>query len=203
MTKQEFIDALSEKLREDFDEQAVYNETRYYIGYIDAETAKGRAEEEVTAELGDPILIARNIADSPRNAADFYAGDSYEQGYSEAEYQAVKREMAEVPEAAEAAEAEEVDFQELPPYREPEPEKSFDNGFFERQPEQQVEKTQGSFFKGADGNFNWGLITGILITLLVVVVIIAFVARVISFFWPVIVIVAVFTGISSLFKRRR
>ncbi len=198
MTRQEFIDTLAEKLSEDFDPQAVMSETRYYIGYIDAEIAKGRTEEEVTAELGDPILIARNIADSPRNAASIYAGDSYEQGYSEAQYQVDRREMVPEPQP----EAEEADFQELPPYREPEPEKTFDNGFFERQPEQRVEKTSG-FFRGADGNFNWGLITGILITLLVVVVIISVVAHIIRFFWPLIVIMAVFTGISSFFKRRR
>lgn len=198
MTKQEFIDALSQKLSEDLDEQAVYNETRYYIGYIDAETAKGRAEEEVTAELGDPILIARNLVDSPRNTTEIYAGDTYAQGYSEAEYQAQKRENA--PEVV-TDEVEEVDAQELPPYKEPEPAKQFDNGFYERQPEQQVEKTS-STFRGADGSFNWGLITGILITLLVVVVIIAVVAKVISFFWPLILIFAVFTAITSFFKRR-
>ena len=200
MTKQEFIDALSMKLSEDLDAGSVYNETRYYIGYIDAETAKGRTEEEVTEELGDPILIARNIVDSPRSLTEAYAGDSYEQGYSEAQYQAQKRENA--PELR--PEAEEVDFQELPPYKEPEPAKTFDNGFFDRQPEQKVEKTTGSsgFMRGADGNFNWGLITGILITVLIVVVIISIVARVISFFGPLIVVIAVFSAVSSFFKRR-
>ena len=193
MTKQEFIDALSQKLSEDLDESGVYSETSYYIGYIDAETAKGRTEEEVTAELGDPILIARNIVESPRDLSAVYAGDSYEQGYSEAQYQAQKRESAPA--------TEEADYREVPPYKEPEPQKTFDNGFFERQPEQRAEWTQ-STQKGNSGNFNWGLITGILITLLIVAVVISVVVGVIRFFWPLIVVVAVFTAISSFFRRR-
>ena len=68
MTKQEFIDALSQKLSEDLDESGVYSETSYYIGYIDAETAKGRTEEEVTAELGDPILIASRNRSSKKHS---------------------------------------------------------------------------------------------------------------------------------------
>ncbi|MCR5294814.1 MAG: DUF1700 domain-containing protein [Lachnospiraceae bacterium] len=193
MTKQEFIDALSAKLSEDLDETSVYNEMQYYAGYIDAELARGRSEEEIIGELGDPILIARNISESPRSARDNYTEDPYSEGYSEAAYRSGTENRT--------SDDGEWDYTEIPPYKEPEEQKMFDDGFFERQPKQQVERTDSAFRKPS-GEFNWGLVTGILIVLLLFLLIISVAAHLIRVFWPLIVMIAVFTGLSSFFKRR-
>jgi hypothetical protein len=39
---------------------------QYYSGYIDAELRRGRTEEEVTRELGDPVLLARKHSVIPQ-----------------------------------------------------------------------------------------------------------------------------------------
>ena len=36
----------------------------YYDGYISDEVSKGKTEEEVTAELGDPWVIAQTVIDA-------------------------------------------------------------------------------------------------------------------------------------------
>ncbi|MCH4039639.1 MAG: DUF1700 domain-containing protein [Lachnospiraceae bacterium] len=66
MTRQEFIGALGQKLAEALPEAEVLSQVQYYQGYIDGELHRGRTEQEIFDELGDPILIARNIIDSPR-----------------------------------------------------------------------------------------------------------------------------------------
>ncbi len=66
MTRQEFIGALGQKLAEALPEAEVLSQVQYYQGYIDGELHRGRTEQEIFDELGDPVLIARNIIDSPR-----------------------------------------------------------------------------------------------------------------------------------------
>ena len=61
MTKQEFLQGLSRALYSTGSQVLIDENLRYYEEYIDAETASGRSEEEVTAELGDPALIAKSI----------------------------------------------------------------------------------------------------------------------------------------------
>ena len=67
MNKEEFLQGLSEKLSEDLSPGDVEEQVAYYRGYIDGELKKGRTEEEATFELGDPILIARNLVESPQS----------------------------------------------------------------------------------------------------------------------------------------
>ena len=64
MTKQEFLDELALRLREEGAERLVAENVEYYRSYIDEEVAKGRHEEEVLSELGNPALIARSILDA-------------------------------------------------------------------------------------------------------------------------------------------
>lgn len=63
MSKQEFLERLSEALREAMDDRSAYEHISYYSGYIDDEIRKGRSEEEVVSELGNPRLIAKSIID--------------------------------------------------------------------------------------------------------------------------------------------
>lgn len=69
MTRQEFLAKLGEALENDLSGSIVQENVDYYNTYILEETAKGRAEEEVTAELGDPWAIARTIIDMAETTA--------------------------------------------------------------------------------------------------------------------------------------
>ena len=106
MTKEEFLNALGNKLSEDLSESEIVSELRYYEGYIDAEVSRGKSEEEATDQLGDPILIARNIAEAPRNSYG-YREATYEQGYEEATYQQTKAVTSDTESGYQEVEAEE------------------------------------------------------------------------------------------------
>jgi hypothetical protein len=100
MTKQEFLDALGEKLKEGMSSAQIISQVRYYEGYIDGEIAKGKTEEEAVEDLGDPILIARNILESPREDEDsiFVSSlqdqeDAYEEGNYQGENQHSEEEV--------------------------------------------------------------------------------------------------------------
>lgn len=64
MSKQQFLDELAARLREEGAELLVAENLNFYRSYIEEEVAKGRSEEEVLAELGNPALIARSILDA-------------------------------------------------------------------------------------------------------------------------------------------
>lgn len=64
MNREEFIDTLRRALYGKIDDYALADHVRYYEGYISQEIVKGRSEEEVLAELGDPRLIARTILET-------------------------------------------------------------------------------------------------------------------------------------------
>ena len=48
----------------DLDRATVQENVNYYDGYISDEVTKGKTEEEVTAELGDPWVIAQTVIDA-------------------------------------------------------------------------------------------------------------------------------------------
>ena len=64
MTKIEFLEGLRKALGNDLDRATVQENVNYYDGYIRDEVNKGRTEEEVTAELGDPWVIAQTVIDA-------------------------------------------------------------------------------------------------------------------------------------------
>ncbi len=64
MTKREFLEKLRAALGNDLSGSIIQENVDYYNSYISEEVAKGRQEEEVIAELGDPWVIAQTIIDS-------------------------------------------------------------------------------------------------------------------------------------------
>ena len=57
----------------------------YYEGYISGEIQKGRSEEDVMGELGDPRLIARTIIDTSGGGQSSYQQAGRQSGYYEEE----------------------------------------------------------------------------------------------------------------------
>lgn len=61
MGKQEFLEKLRLALNGRVSAEIVADNIRYYEDYINIEIRKGRSEEEILAQLGDPRLLARTI----------------------------------------------------------------------------------------------------------------------------------------------
>ena len=64
MTKQEFLEGLRERLLEEGANVLVPENLNYYDSYIEEEKQKGRTDEDVLEELGNPALIARSILEA-------------------------------------------------------------------------------------------------------------------------------------------
>ncbi len=64
MTKKGFLEKLKTALDSNLSDAAVQEQIAFYKQYIEDEVRKGRSEEEVVKELGDPWAIARTIIDS-------------------------------------------------------------------------------------------------------------------------------------------
>lgn len=79
MNRTEFLKALRQKLSESMSPREVDEQVRYYDNYIREAIKNGQREEEVMASLGDPVLIARTILESP--------GSKYAQGPSSSKEQ--------------------------------------------------------------------------------------------------------------------
>ena len=63
MNKAEFLEKLSEALRESMDDRSAYEHISYYSSYIEDEVRKGKSDREVIDRLGNPRLIAKSIVD--------------------------------------------------------------------------------------------------------------------------------------------
>ena len=76
MTKNEFIIKLQEALENDLDAAAVRENVNYYSSYIEDEMRKGRSEQDVLDELGDPWVIAQSVIDmsGQKNVTEDYSG---------------------------------------------------------------------------------------------------------------------------------
>lgn len=64
MNKREFLEKLRQALTGRVASTVVAENIKYYEDYINVEVRKGRSEEEVLNQLGDPRLIARTIAET-------------------------------------------------------------------------------------------------------------------------------------------
>ncbi|MGN0403829.1 MAG: DUF1700 domain-containing protein [Bariatricus sp.] len=64
MNRSEFLEKLREALNQNVSPQVVQENVEYYGRYIDDERRKGRSEQEIMEELGDPWVIAQTIIDS-------------------------------------------------------------------------------------------------------------------------------------------
>lgn len=88
MRKDEFLQTLRRALNGNVPPRVVEENIRYYDGYISDEVRKGRSEEEVIDEIGDPRLIARTIEDTTDGAGEgefVDADSSYDQSSSRTE----------------------------------------------------------------------------------------------------------------------
>lgn len=62
MNKLEFLNGLRQALVLKMDENKIQEQIKYYEDYIESEVHQGRTEAEVVAELGDPWILAKNLA---------------------------------------------------------------------------------------------------------------------------------------------
>ncbi len=76
MTKGEFLEELRMALQGNISQIQVNEHILYYERYIIEESRKGRTEEEVLHELGNPRLIAHTIIDTSENQ-----GNNYDETY--------------------------------------------------------------------------------------------------------------------------
>lgn len=72
MTKKEFLEQLEDALAGEVPNSVVYDNKQYYSKYIDAELWKGRTDEEIFEELGNPRLLAKTVIDM--QGGSFFSG---------------------------------------------------------------------------------------------------------------------------------
>ena len=75
MNRFEFTEVLRKSLSGRVDYRVVNENVAYYENYIDTEMRKGRSEEEVLGELGDPRLLAKTISGVAGDGSGTYAED--------------------------------------------------------------------------------------------------------------------------------
>lgn len=78
MTKYEFLEKMRHALSNDLSGAVVQDNINYYDGYITDEVGKGRGEEAVIEELGDPWALARTIIESAGNGGNVREECTYE-----------------------------------------------------------------------------------------------------------------------------
>lgn len=66
MKKNEFINLLKQALKGEVSHKEIMDSCEYYSGYIDRQVQNGKTEEEVTAELGHPSILAKSIIASSK-----------------------------------------------------------------------------------------------------------------------------------------
>lgn len=69
MSKREFLEELRAALASRVSAQEVTEHVQYYEEYINTQVRMGKTESEVVAGLGEPRLLARNIAESKKYAS--------------------------------------------------------------------------------------------------------------------------------------
>lgn len=231
MTKQEFLGTLGEKLSEELSAAEVASQVRYYEGYLDGEIRRGRTEEEAVASIGDPILIARTIMESPREHTMFGTpvpdeADSYYEGAFQAEnstpddyFEDDETVVCEEDESAsdrpyEERRAEEPDRgiygdrreeSSARPYREPESERETEDAFRNMAGENvrgTVEKNGHGFLRDDSGSFSWGSFGIIVAAVMILVAVIGLLTRAVIAAGPVIlVILAVILILNAIRKQ--
>ena len=88
MNKKEFLDILYEQLSGQMPEGNVAAHVQYYRNYIEEEQRKGRSEDDILNELGDPHLIARTLLDTDSTASgNPQTAERYSDPYTERSYE--------------------------------------------------------------------------------------------------------------------
>ena len=75
MDKREFLDKLQRALASGVSSSQVAENVRYYQDYIESEIRKGRSEQEVLAQLGDPRLLAKSVIEANKRAGTNYGSN--------------------------------------------------------------------------------------------------------------------------------
>lgn len=84
MTKEAFVKELRAYLEETLPGKEIEETLAFYSDYIDRQTKQGRTEEEAVAELGDPALIGKSIAEADHHRESGQGrGGSADQTYAE------------------------------------------------------------------------------------------------------------------------
>ena len=81
MNRTDFLASLRSHLNGRIDPYEVESNVEYYSSYIDSEIAKGRSEEDIMEELGQPSLIARTLIDSVKRREGLEDDDEYNYSY--------------------------------------------------------------------------------------------------------------------------
>ncbi len=68
MNRYEFIESLRAALSGKVTQSTLNDNVRYYEEYLDSEIRKGRTEEEVIRELGNPRLLAKTIVEANKQS---------------------------------------------------------------------------------------------------------------------------------------
>ena len=90
MTRQEFLEELRITLQGEMNQGRINEHLHYYDTYIMEESRKGKTEEQVLEELGNPRLIAKTLIDTEGNYEGSRHESAYSSGYEEHE-QTVKK----------------------------------------------------------------------------------------------------------------
>ncbi len=61
MNRVEFIDGLKIALKDKLNDKSIQEQVNYYNGYIEEELRKGKTEQEILGELGEPWVVAKNL----------------------------------------------------------------------------------------------------------------------------------------------
>lgn len=75
MDKREFIEKLQRTLAGGLSSSQVAENIRYYQEYIETELRRGKTEEEVLSQLGDPRLLAKSIIEANKRAGASYGSN--------------------------------------------------------------------------------------------------------------------------------
>lgn len=81
MTRQEFLQELRIALQGKVSQAALNEHIKYYENYIIEESRKGKSEEEVIAQLGNPRLIAKTLVDTTEQFSSTYNEEYYSESY--------------------------------------------------------------------------------------------------------------------------
>ena len=75
MDKREFLEILKGQLSGQMPEERVAGHMRYYRDYIEDAVRRGKSEDVVIGELGDPRLIAKTLVDTGAAPEQFSSGE--------------------------------------------------------------------------------------------------------------------------------
>ncbi|MCH1980977.1 DUF1700 domain-containing protein [Ruminococcus sp. OA3] len=81
MDRIEFLEALSEKLKEGMSDHDISEQVNYYSNYIEDEVRGGKPEARVLDELGNPTLLARTILDTHEQMGADTAAENVQQNH--------------------------------------------------------------------------------------------------------------------------